>query len=41
MGIASVGPGTSAETDRNHGLEDMVREGWSVARDGAVTPHAS
>ena len=36
VGIASVGPGTSAETDRNHGLEDMVREGWSVARDGAA-----
>lgn len=36
VGIASVGPGTSAETDRNRGLEDMVREGWSVARDGAA-----
>jgi ribonucleotide monophosphatase NagD (HAD superfamily) len=36
VGIASVGPGTSAQTDRSQGLEDMVREGWSVARDGAA-----
>ena len=36
VGIASVGPGTGAQTDRGQGLEDMVREGWSVARDGAA-----
>ena len=36
VGVESVGPGTSAQTDRNKGLEDMVREGWSVARDGAA-----
>lgn len=35
VGIESVGPGTSARHDANASLDDMVKEGWSDAKDGA------
>lgn len=35
VGIESVGPGTRARHDANASLDDMVREGWSDAKDGA------
>ena len=36
VGIDAVGPGTPARDDAGKGLEDMVAEGWSEAKDGAA-----